>query len=110
MGQTLESWGHEVIKAPDGSKAVEAIKKEKLDVAVLDYIMPDLDGIALLGKIRDVDKDIPVIMFTANPDTDAIKESAHLNITAFVPKLSPYVDTQASLRSALNMALRKPKK
>ncbi|MEE8360402.1 MAG: response regulator, partial [Candidatus Omnitrophota bacterium] len=83
---------------------MKALADQRPDVIVLDYIMPDMNGIELLRKIRGVNKDIPVIMFTAKPDTGAIKESTELDITAFVPKLSPYVDTKKSLKSALNMA------
>jgi CheY-like chemotaxis protein len=106
MGQTLESWGYGVARASNGKEAIEAVKK-KPDAVILDYVMPDIDGITLLRKIRRLDKDIPVIMFTAKPETKAIKEAGELNITAFVPKLSPYVDTKANLKSALSMAFKK---
>jgi DNA-binding NtrC family response regulator len=110
MGETIESWGYDVIKTSNGNEAMSALADQNPHVIVLDYIMPDIDGIALLKKIRDINKEIPVIMFTAKPDTGAIKESAELHITAFVPKLSPYVDTQNSLKSALNMAFKKLQK
>ncbi|MFH1753948.1 MAG: response regulator [Candidatus Omnitrophota bacterium] len=107
MGDNIESWGYQVIKASDGGSAMKAISDDRPDVVVLDYVMPDMNGIELLKKIRGVNSSIPVIMFTAKPDTGVIKESAELDITAFVPKLSPYVDTKKSLRSALNMAFKK---
>jgi len=106
MGAHLESWGYEVVKASNGLDALKALAEEKPDVIVLDYVMPDIDGVELLKKIRRVNRNIPVIMFTARPDAEAIGEAKKLNISAFVPKLSPYVDTQKSLKSALSMALR----
>jgi DNA-binding NtrC family response regulator len=106
MSYTIESWGYAVIKASNGKTAMKAFSEENPDVAVLDYIMPDISGIELLKKIRDINADIPVIMFTAKPDAEAIKESTELDITAFVPKLSPYVDTKKGLKSALSMALK----
>jgi len=106
MGAHLESWGYEVIKAQNGDEAIKALAGKGPDVVILDYVMPDIDGVTLLRKIRRTDKAIPVIMFTARPDTEAIKESKELDITAFVPKLSAYVDTLKSLKSALSMALK----
>ena len=106
MGEHMESWGYEVITAASADEAMRAFKETRPDVAVLDYVMPDTDGISLLRKIRGVDKAIPVIMFTAKPEAHAMKEAKGLEIVAFVPKLSPYVDTQKSLKSALSMALK----
>ena len=62
-----------------------------------------------MKKIRGVDKKIPVIMFTAKPEVSAIKEAEGLDIVAFVPKASPFVNTHANLKSALNMAVKKLK-
>ena len=107
MGEKIESWGYKVLKASDSEAAMKALADQRPDVIVLDYIMPDINGVELLRKIRGINKDVPVIMFTAKPDTEAIKESTELDITAFIPKLSPYVDTKSSLKSALNMAFRK---
>ena len=106
MGAHLESWGYEVVRASNGDDALKALAEEKPDVIILDYVMPDINGVELLKKIRRVNKSIPVIMFTARPDTDVMSETKKLNISAFVPKLSPYVDTQKSLKSALSMALK----
>ncbi len=104
MGQTVESWGYQVLRASTGDEAMSAIANLGPEIVVLDYVMPDIDGVSLLKKIRAQNKDIPVIMFTAQPDTKVIKDTSELNITAFVPKLSPYVNTQTSLKSALSMA------
>lgn len=107
MGQTIESWGYEVIRASNGSEAEKRLSDSSPDIVILDYIMPDIDGVSLLKKMRLTNKEVPVVMFTAKPDTQAIKETTELKITAFVPKLSPYVDTQTNLKSALNMAFKK---
>jgi DNA-binding response OmpR family regulator len=106
MEEHLESWGYDVIKAQSGDEAMKAVSQSAPDAIILDFVMPDIDGVALLRKIRRINKDVPVIMFTAKPDAKAIKESEELNIAAFVPKLSPYIDTQKSLKSALSMALK----
>jgi PAS domain S-box-containing protein len=48
----LESDGHRVLEAADGRTALEAVARRRPDVLVLDYILPDTDGLALLAEIR----------------------------------------------------------
>ena len=67
----LEKDGYEVTEAADGVEAMERFRKEKPDVAILDVMMPGLDGYRVLRNIRE-DNNIPVIMLSAK-DTDSDK-------------------------------------
>lgn len=68
----LQKEGYEVIKCADGALAWEAIEKEPVDLAVLDVMMPGLDGFALCRRIRQQHL-FPVIMLTAKvEDVDKI--------------------------------------
>lgn len=67
----LEKDGYEVVEAADGVEAMEKIKKEQPDLAILDIMMPGLDGYRVLRNIRE-NNNIPVIMLSAK-DTDADK-------------------------------------
>ena len=107
MGQRIESWGYEVILASSGEEAMDALMSRQPDAIVLDYIMPDINGIELLKKIRDVDKKIPVIMFTAKPKSEAMEEGMKLKISAFIPKLSKFTDTQKNLKAPLDMIFKR---
>ena len=60
----LEKDGFEVFSASDGMTALGIVETEKLDCAILDVMMPELNGFQLLKKIREK-SDIPVIMLTA---------------------------------------------
>ena len=108
MSIRMSGWGYDVIKASDGKEAIDLLLKENPDIIILDYIMPDMDGLEVLKKIRELNKNIPVIMFTAHPDTKSFEGSDTLGIAAFIPKLSAYEDAQSSLKTALNLALKKP--
>ncbi len=48
----LESMGYKVSEAPDGKSAIDALKKAKFDLVLLDIIMPKMSGRAVLEKIR----------------------------------------------------------
>lgn len=109
MGTRIEGWGHEVAAAHDGKEAIEAVKHKKPDIIVLDYLMPGMNGVETLKKIRQIDKHIPVIMFTAHPDLETIKGSERLGISAFIPKISTYSDVLDALQSAIGMIAKKIK-
>ena len=104
----IESWGYRVITASCGEDALEALDTTSPRVIVLDYMMPDINGIELLRKIRETNKKIPAIMFTAQPTMKAMEESKELNIVAFIPKESSMVDTEKSLKMALELIFLNP--
>lgn len=63
----LEQEGYSVIATKDGIAAYEAIQNHSVDLAVLDVMMPRLDGFNLLRKIRETNN-LPVIFLTARGD------------------------------------------
>ena len=63
--EELEEDGYTVITASDGDEALRKIKSDKPDLVTLDIRMPGMDGIEVLHHIREMDKEIPVIMSTA---------------------------------------------
>ena len=67
----LEKDGYEVVEASDGMETMEKFRKESPDLAILDIMMPGLDGYRVLRNIRETNN-IPVIMLSAK-DTDADK-------------------------------------
>ena len=63
---------YEIIKAYDGEQALEEIKKNEIQLVILDIMMPNKDGLETLEEIRK-DKNIPVIMLSAkSEDIDKI--------------------------------------
>ena len=110
IGRRIEEWGYDLIKAVNGIEAVNAVRNKLSDIVILDYAMPDMDGIATLQKIREIDASVAVIMLTAYPNTDVLKWSEKLNVSAFIPKLSAYSDVTSSLKAAIEMAGKKKEK
>lgn len=58
--------GHQVVLADSAKAALENLRKDTPDLILLDIMMPDMDGLTLLGRIRAVRRlvKVPVIMFT----------------------------------------------
>lgn len=68
----LTQEGYEVFKAYDGQEALEVLKKEPVDLLVIDVMMPRLDGIRATLKIRE-ENNIPIIILSAkSEDADKI--------------------------------------
>lgn len=68
----LENEGYEIKKAYNGNDALKILEKSKPDLALLDVMLPDIDGFTLLRKIREKDF-FPVLMLTArSEDLDKI--------------------------------------
>ena len=72
----FEADGFEVLTANTGSEGLELVQKEKLDLILLDIILPQLDGFSVLAEIKSDSrlKAIPVIMLTnLGTEEDKIK-------------------------------------
>ena len=63
----LTGEGYTVIEAEDGRKALELYNSMKPDMAILDIMMPQMDGLSVLSKIRE-SSEMPVILLTARGD------------------------------------------
>ncbi|SNS19454.1 DNA-binding response regulator, OmpR family, contains REC and winged-helix (wHTH) domain [Anaerovirgula multivorans] len=68
----LKSEGYHVINAKNGSIAIEIAKSQKFHLIILDIMLPDIDGIKVCTKIREI-LDVPIIMLSAKrEDNDKI--------------------------------------
>ena len=65
--EILTEAGYEVLEARSGHEALELLKRERLDLVVLDIQMPGMDGIDAIGKILALDRRVPVIFHSAFP-------------------------------------------
>jgi DNA-binding response OmpR family regulator len=63
--EELEEEGYEVVVATTGKDALAMFEEENPDIVTLDILMPDIDGISLLRKMKEKRPDIPIIMSTA---------------------------------------------
>lgn len=63
IGIHLKKEGYEAVYAGDGLKALELAEEENLDLAIVDIMMPKMDGIALTKRLAN--QEIPVLMLTA---------------------------------------------
>lgn len=96
----LRADGYSVFTAYNGKEAVEVLQKEEIHLVLMDIMMPEMDGIAAMVKIREV-SNVPVILLTAkSEDTDKV-----LGLTVgaddYVTKPFNPVELQARVKSQL---------
>src|SRR5260370_18636960 len=67
----LEAAGYQVVTAGDGREALKLVTETIPDLVLLDVLMPDPDGLAVLAEIRQnpATAHVPVVMLTARADT-----------------------------------------
>ena len=67
VSEYLAEVGYSVISAEDGMQAIELFKNNKIDLVILDIMLPKANGFVVLNKIRQ-ESNVPVIMLTAMSD------------------------------------------
>src|SRR3989338_2495864 len=78
--------GFQVSSASSGEDAISVAKKEKPDLVLLDIKMKGMDGMAVLKHIKDIDKNIKIIMVTALEDQDKMHEAYKLGASDYITK------------------------
>lgn len=64
LTEAVKNWGYEVSVAKDGEEALRKLRMERYDIVITDLMMPGMDGLTLLKKIKELDKEILVIIIT----------------------------------------------
>ena len=84
----LESCGHEVLVADDGSRGFATAKRHRPDVIILDVMMPVMDGLAALDALRidEATRSIPVLVLSALEETDLKGRAPFFGPAAYIRK------------------------
>lgn len=78
--------GYEAEGVADGEKALEALSEKKFDMLIADIMMPVMDGFALAERVRETDKQLPVLFLTALDDKASKQRGYRLGIDDYVAK------------------------
>ena len=99
----LERQGHTVTLAESGAEAVEILAQRSFDVLLLDVLMPEMDGFAVLEHLRADDRlrRLPVIMISSIEDTDAVVRCIEMGAEDYLAKPFDPVLLQARINGCL---------
>jgi NADH:ubiquinone oxidoreductase subunit E/CheY-like chemotaxis protein len=82
----LNPEGYEVTAVGSAALGLESLKQNDYDLIISDIMMPDMDGLEFIRKVREDDKDINIVMITGYPSQESLKEALSLRILDYLPK------------------------
>jgi CheY-like chemotaxis protein len=91
---------HSIFNAQNGERGLEMLAREQFDLALIDFVLPDMDGLQFLDHLRHSHQNLKTIMITAYGAPDAVVGALRQRVCDFLVK--PF--SIADLRSAVNTA------
>lgn len=102
-GNLSENQGYQVWKAANGKEGLEIVTREEIHLAILDIMMPVMDGVTMLMKLREQNHEFPVIMLSAK--SEEVDKIMGLNMGADDYVTKPF--TPLELLARVNSHLRR---
>ena len=100
---TLKTLGHtDITEAADGIEALACIAKARPDLMLVDWNMPNMDGITLIKKVRETDKALPIIMVTTEAEKSRVIEAVKAGVNNYCVK--PFTAETLSEKISQTMA------
>lgn len=97
---TLEREGFKTAAEPNGRRAYERILQEKYDLILLDVMLPEMDGMEICKRVREV-SDVPIIMLTARDEIRDKVEGLDLGANDYMTKPFAAEELLARIRNAM---------
>jgi DNA-binding response OmpR family regulator len=106
LARFLKSKGYEAVTAANGKEALEAVKRERPHLMLLDIRMPEMDGFEVLRRLREVDKEIAVMVITANTDLEEARRIMEMGASDYIvkPFHLDYLETSVITKLLMVMA------
>ena len=101
----LTKFGYSALTAPGGREAIELISRQgrAIDLILLDMLMPDIDGLQVLEKIKPQAVNIPVVVLTAHGGVDQAVKAIRAGADDFVVKPASPERLRVSIENALKL-------
>ncbi len=104
VGYALKREGYEVIAAKDAFEGLEIIEKEEIDLALLDIMMPKMDGLEMLSRLRTRNKDLRVIVMTALTAPEAAVSALRDHASDFLTKPFDITQLISAVKTSFELA------
>ncbi len=101
LSELLRDEGYEVFTADSGTAGLPIVRDTDLDLVLTDMKMPGMDGIEFLRKIKEFNKELPVILITAYAEVEKAVEAMHLGAFTYLAKPFSNEELLASVGKAV---------
>jgi two-component system KDP operon response regulator KdpE len=102
---SLTAQGHDTLEAEDGTTARELMRRNRVDILVLDLGLPDIDGFQLITELRERGSLIPIIVLSSRTDEGGKVRALDLGADDYVTKPFGIDELLARIRAALRHRL-----
>jgi DNA-binding response OmpR family regulator len=106
---TLEDAGYEVSVSADGASAMEKLMATTFDLAIIDLLMPKIDGLRLIGLIRATRnlRGLPILVITSQLDPSILEEGLQVGANDYMTKPVNWPDMPARIESLIEQVRKK---
>lgn len=102
---TLEGEGFDICHAEDGGKGLKLFYEKKPDILVADVMMPNMDGFEMVKKIRQTDKQIPILFLTARSAIKDVVEGFEIGANDYLKKPFNMQELIIRIKALVNRAV-----
>lgn len=92
----------EIHRVKNGAEALKCFKTNYIDFVLLDLLLPDMEGIHLIPKFKEINSNVKIIIISAESDIAKIKNVAKLGIDAYVSKMNNDQQILKAIQSVKN--------
>ncbi len=101
LQRQLKDEGYNILTATSGESALQLVKAYRVGVVVSDQVMPGMDGLSFLSKVRQIDDDVVSIMLTGNGTLGSAMEAINeLKVFSYIVKPIPATVMRLTIRDA----------
>lgn len=102
--RVLATEGYDVVHAPNGHDALDAVAARTPDLVLLDLTLPDIDGLDVCRKVREDRPELPIIMLTARAEEMDVIVGLGAGADDYVPKPFRLAELVARIKARLRVA------
>ena len=101
----LQNLGFDAVTAQDGKKALRLAENDNVDLVITDINMPNMDGIELIGKLRELDnfKFVPILVLTTEGGSVTKESGKEAGATGWIVKPFDEEIIERAVRKVCNM-------
>lgn len=107
VSETLQRDGFEVMTACDGEDGLEKFTRHGADLVIADVMMPRMDGFEMGRRIRQIDRNVPLLFLTAKSEIDDIVEGFELGGNDYLKKPFKMLELIVRIKALLRRNVRK---
>ena len=110
MSRLLQRVGYTAVCMSSGKEALHVLRDLRFDLVILDWMMPEMDGLQVLRRLRDdpLTRDLRVMMYSAAADATMEREAARLGAIECVLKAGGFPALYDRIESCLDAAAASP--